>query len=168
MPPAIDPSAPARAGRIIANARELAEGLETTVPLDHLELACRLMQLGLVGLEHEALVDLSRGRRIPPAHAAQLERLPELARPFLRPVPALQPVDALLGATCEPFVATVPGVAGTPLGARLLRITLDFEALECQGTPSHTSIRTMREREHGTRYDPNLLDRFAELLGVTA
>ncbi len=81
-------------------------------------------------------------------------------------MPALQPIDALLGAACEPFVATVPGVAGTPLGARLLRIMLDFEALECQGTPSHTSIRTMRER--GTRYDPDLLDRFAELLGVTA
>jgi CheY-like chemotaxis protein len=163
---AIDPCAPERAARISANARELAEEIDPTMSLPHLEPACRLMQLGLVGLEHEAVAELSRGgQRVPREHASQLERLPELARPFLRPVPALAPVDALLGAACEPFVATVPGVAGTPLGARLLRIALDFEALECQGTPSHTSVRVMRERDR--RYDHNLLDRFAELLGVT-
>lgn len=163
---AVDPSAPERAERIAANALELAGTVDSTVSLADLEPACQLMQLGVVGLEHEAIAHLTRGQRITREQAAQLERLPELARPFLRPVPTLQPVDVLLGAACEPFVATVPGVAGTPLGARLLRIAVDFEALECQGTPAHTAMRAMRERPK--RYDPNLLDRFAELLGVTA
>jgi len=163
---AVDPTAPERAERIVANARELAETVESTVSLADLEPACQLMQLGVVGLSHETVTQLTRAQRITREQAAELERLPELSRPFLRPIPTLQSVDVLLGAASEPFVATVPGVAGTPLGARLLRIALDFEALECQGTPSHTAVRAMRERPK--RYDPNLLDRFAELLGVTA
>ena len=163
---AVDPSAPERAARIVANARELAEGLDSAISLTHLEPACQLMQLGVVGLEHDVVANLARGQRITREHGAQLERLPELARPYLRPVPTLQPVDVLLGAACENFVATVPGIAGTPLAARLLRIALDFEALECQGTPAHTALRVMQERRR--RYDPKLLDRFAEVLGLTA
>jgi response regulator RpfG family c-di-GMP phosphodiesterase len=162
---ALDPTVPERSERIARNARELCAATESFVPTPELQPAVDLMQLGVVAASKDTLAQMARGQRLNREQAVEIERLPEVAHPFLLPIPSLRPVAVLLAAMTEPFVATVPGVAGTPIGARILRIAVDFEALECQGVPAHTALRTMEARDR--RYDPAILSDFADVLGIT-
>jgi hypothetical protein len=50
-----------------------------------------------------------------------------------------------------------------PLGSRLLRIALDYDALEAHGMSASTALATLRGR--GQVYDPDLLDVFARVVG---
>ncbi len=50
-----------------------------------------------------------------------------------------------------------------PLGARLLKIALDYEALEARGVSQDRRLAILRAREGA--YDPKVLDALADLLG---
>jgi response regulator RpfG family c-di-GMP phosphodiesterase len=60
-------------------------------------------------------------------------------------------------------VPTTPGVAGTPIGARVLRIAIDYDVLEMQHVPDHKRLLMMQSRVGS--YDPALLEQFATALG---
>ena len=163
MAAAIDPSAPARAKRILQRAVELATATDMTVPSWELECACEVLQAGVIGLPAQTRTNLDG--RLTPRLSAELERLPELAEAFADQIARLSPVVALLSHTAKPFVPTSPGVAGTLPGARILRIVLDFDLLEGQGMRTDAALNTLRARAN--RYDGRLLERFAQLQGAS-
>ena len=55
------------------------------------------------------------------------------------------------------------GPGAPPVGARILRIAFDYAELEAQGVSETVAIGSMRTRG---RYDPELIDVLAELIGV--
>lgn len=158
----VDPSGPGRARRVRQHAVDLATAAEGVAPSPELERACELLQLGAVALAPDVRAKVASATRLSREHAQELERLPELALPFVRDVPTLEPVVALLEAAMRPFVAPRAGVAGTPPSAAVLRIAFDYELLERQGAPMETALSTMQARRG--RYSLALLDRFAQLL----
>ena len=165
MATAVDPTGPSRFERIRRQALELATAAGGGFEPGVLGTACELLQLGAVALSSEARSQLGRGSRLGRDHAAELERLPELAERYVALLPHLEPVAALLTAAAQPLVMPRPGVAGTPSGARVLRIVLDFELLEAQGVPVQTALGALRAR--AGRYDQQLLETFAALQGAT-
>jgi response regulator RpfG family c-di-GMP phosphodiesterase len=161
---ATDPAAPRRAERIRRHAMALAGATDAIIPSRELERACELAQVGAVAVSPETRSHLARERRLDRGHAAELERLPELAARLVGPIAWLAPVAAMLSAAGQSFEPTRPGLAGTPPAARVLRIVLDFDLLEIQGVSASSALQTMRNR--AGRYDQTLLDIFAELQGA--
>jgi CheY-like chemotaxis protein len=160
---AADPGA-ARTERVRLLALELAAAAGVSARLDDLAHACDLVGLGAVSLSAETRAHVTRGLRLGHAQIEEIERLPELAEPFVRPIPQLAGVAALLGEAARPFVPTTPGVAGTAPGARVLRIALDFELLERQDVPPSSAVGTLRARTG--RHDPALLDALARVVNA--
>jgi CheY-like chemotaxis protein len=159
---AIDPDGPARAAYIRREAVALAAGVDGAGPQWELERACELMQVGVVALPAEIRAELAPNRSLSPRHRPELERLPELAAPFLHAIPRLSPVAALLAAAGEPLVPRIPGVAGTPPAARVLRIALDYALLERDGVSVDSALHKLQSRSG--RYDAELLTTFAGLV----
>jgi response regulator RpfG family c-di-GMP phosphodiesterase len=160
----VDPDGPARAERIRRQALELATQAAGVAPSWELACACDLMQVGAVALSPETRARLALGTRLSREHATELEQLPELAASLLTPLPALEPITALLRATTTSFVPPRPDTAGTPAAAAVLRIALDFELLERQDVPTASALSALRARR---RYDQALVTTLTDLLEVT-
>jgi DNA-binding response OmpR family regulator len=161
MAATIDPTAPARSARVRKLAVELARAVGITYALE-IGRACELLQLGAVSLPAETRAHLAGGRPATAEHAAQLEALAANAVPFLERIPRLEIERTVLSHAALPFVPTRPGEAGTPIGARVLRIVLDYDVLVTQGMADHLRLDAMRARQ-GT-YDPAVLAKFDEML----
>ena len=81
-------------------------------------------------------------------------------RRILEHIPRLEGVVAILDSYRDSFDAR--GLDGPPpLGARVLRLAVDFDALEAHGADPAVVIASMRGRKH--EYDPRLMDAFARL-----
>jgi CheY-like chemotaxis protein len=156
----VDPDARARAQRVHQSASELATAADKERPPE-LERACQLMQIGAVALSRETLHQLRAGTRLGRDTAQELERLPELALPYIRGIPTLAAITDVLNWTTRPFAASTD-TTGTPLTAALLRITLDYDVLERQQAPMDTALRALTQRH--ARYSPSLLETFIELV----
>jgi hypothetical protein len=145
---------------------ELAATADRMPLTRELEWACDVVQIGVLGLPSETRRHLAVGGRIGHNHAAELERLPELATGLTGQIPLLGSVTHLLAGAAQPFRPTTHGVAGTPPAARVLRIALDFDLLEVQGASVAVAFDALGSR--AGRYDSELLTTFAELQAADA
>jgi DNA-binding response OmpR family regulator len=157
----VDPTARERGERVRRAAVELATALKLTYG-DEIGRACELAQLGAIGLQRETLARLANARPLNAEQGAELERLPEVAAPFLEGVASLKSEHALINHLAKPLVPTRPGEVGTPLSARIARIALDYDVLQLQAMPDHLRLDAMRARE--LRYDLALIDTFEDVL----
>ena len=154
------PLAFGRAQRIARTARQIhrATGGSETWPI---EVAALLSQIGGITLMHETLERLHRGEPLSETERRQVERVPGISQELLRHVPRLEPVLEILENLHREYhpcdvVEGVPRGEEIPLGARVLRIALDFDDLELEGRRGPRALGVMRGR--GGRYDPDLLD----------
>jgi response regulator RpfG family c-di-GMP phosphodiesterase len=161
MAATVDPTAKERGKRVRRIAVDLATALKLTYA-DEIGRACELAQLGAIGLERETLARLANVRPMNAEQGAELERLPEVAAPFLEGIPSLKSEHALLNHLAQPLVPTRPGEVGTPLSARVARIALDYDVLQLQALPDHLRLDAMRSRV--LRYDPAPIDTFEDVL----
>lgn len=160
----IDSDAPARTAQIRRHAAELAglqpDGFGFTAELEE---ACELMQIGAAAVSPETRARAALGTRIGPDHAAELEKLPELAVPLLPDIPGLEPVAALLAATAWP--SNGADCRSTRAGGAVLRIALDFELQIRQGAPTPAAVRSLHGRPG--RYDKDLVAAFSTMMQFT-
>jgi hypothetical protein len=89
-----------------------------------------------------------------------VSRVPNLTRRILENIPRLEGVIEILDNYERSWVDT-PGQL--PLGARILRLALDFDELDAQGADHDLALATMRGR--GLVYDPELIEVFARVVG---
>jgi hypothetical protein len=95
--------------------------------------------------------------------------VPAVAAQLLANIPRMEGVREILRHQDKRFTGPGPGAAcgeRLPWGARLLKIALDWDALEAQGLPVELALQTLRGR--AGRYDPELLDVVGEVLGAAA
>ena len=170
------PLAFGRASRLKARMSELATRLEVPQKWP-VEMAAMLSQLGAITLPPEVLEKVAYGAELNEAEQKMVDRLPEITDQLLGNIPRLEPVRSILSraakrpASTAAMNAVVAGevTAGggdkqtIELGARMLRVTLDFDVLESQGASPARAVDTLRGR--GERYDARVLDAFAELFG---
>lgn len=161
------PASFGRASRLKARASELAAKLELTEKWP-VEVAALLSQLGAMTLPPEVLEKLTFGGDLSEAEQKMVDRLPEVNEQLLRNIPRLEPVRAILGrASRRTTSGDLPGEPSAErdieLAARILRVTLDYDVLETQGTAPVRAVDTLRGR--GDRYDSRVLEAFAVLFG---
>jgi response regulator RpfG family c-di-GMP phosphodiesterase len=161
------PASFGRASRLKARVSELATQLELAEKWQ-VEVAALLSQLGTITLPPEVLEKLTYGGDLGEAEQKMVDRLPEVNEQLLGNIPRLEPVRAILGRIARrASPGELPTEPGNPrtveLGARILRVALDFDVLETQGMSPARAVDTLRGR--GDRYDPHVLEAFATLFG---
>ncbi len=132
-----------------------------------LEVAAMLSQLGAVSLPTETLERLNAGQALSTRDRGMLARVPTVTERLLTEIPRLEPVRAAIrcqrlrydGHSASP---RSPQGADIPLGARLLRLALDADALMSQGMRRDNVHRELG-KDAGA-YDPDLLVLLATLL----
>jgi response regulator RpfG family c-di-GMP phosphodiesterase len=150
-------------------------GLEELWPI---EVAAMLCTIGTVTLAPETVEKLYEARPLTLAEQGMVKRLPAVTEQLLANIPRLEPVREILanleirfggeahGPATGGALATRRWGAPVPLGARILQLVLDYDALESQGLACTTALDTLRGRRGA--HDPELLASFATMLGSQA
>jgi response regulator RpfG family c-di-GMP phosphodiesterase len=164
------PAVLGQAIRIQRYARALASRLSEPAVWP-IELASMLSQVGYVSLTPATIEKMQGGKPLTREEQQAVERLPGLAEHLVAGIPRLEQVRAALRCQSAPFdgaggMGLRPSGKDIPVGARVLSIVCDFDKLESSGMSAQLALDTMRGRLG--RYDPELLELFAEALGGRA
>jgi response regulator RpfG family c-di-GMP phosphodiesterase len=154
------PAAFGRAARVRDRALVVAEaaGVGERWPI---EMAAMLSQIGSVTLPHELADKLYQNQPLSESEERQVARLPMVAEKLLANIPRLDAVRAIIARQMVRFDDPTPSV---PVGARVLRLVLDYDQLEARGTSPDEAVGVLRSRRG--LYDPALLELLAQALAA--
>lgn len=124
------------------------------------EVAAMLSQVGCVILPPATVERVYRGEDLNEAEQSMVRRMPEIVEQVLANIPRLEPVQEILRLYNQPAAAG-SGQESGPWGARALKLALDLDVLESQGIPAAAACQRLREA--AGKYDPEMLDRLAEI-----
>lgn len=124
------------------------------------DVAAVLSRLGCLAVPESVLAAAGRGGALDPEEQRHLDAIPEVARNLLRHIPRLERVTEIIDHINRPL--RTGAVGSVPLGARILRVAFDFDALVARGVPAVTAVSHLRSR--GGVYDPDVLDALDVLL----
>ncbi len=128
-----------------------------------IEAAAVLSQLGSVTLSDETLMKLNEGEPLDAADRRELAVSIETSTKMLDTIPRLEPViEILTHVSVSSTGDSAPGAA--PPGARLLRIVLEWDALEAQGYTQAQAFDKLRQA--GESYDAELLGKLEAMIPV--
>ncbi|MFW6179636.1 MAG: HD domain-containing phosphohydrolase, partial [Desulfohalobiaceae bacterium] len=165
-----NPEAFGRASRV----KRLVKDLAAILKAKHLwkfELAGMLSQIGCVTLPQMALQKLYQGQELSQEEVQLFEMHPSLAQSLLQHIPRLEDVSSMIGYqekhyNGEGFPRDSLKGEQIPLGARILKVALDFDLLRAEGLKKAQAFSRMQSRK-GV-YDPNVLKALEEYLGQEA
>jgi response regulator RpfG family c-di-GMP phosphodiesterase len=131
------------------------------------EVAAMLSQLGCAALPPEVAEKVYFGRRLTSEEEAMVARVPHVTEQLLGNIPRMEAVRHMLASLHRPLGRDVAASEAEreliAVGAKLLRIVVDYDVLEQQGATPAVAFASMRARNG--RYDPALLEKFAEARG---
>ncbi len=159
-----NPMAFGRSTRIKKTASELAEALGMQNRWQ-VEMSAMLSQLGSISLPEETAEKYYYGHDLSKDEKAMVSRIPGMTEELLANIPRLEPVREILAKQGMPFEAG-NGNKEVPLGARILRIAVEFDELESADIDPRRALDTMLGREG--RYDPTILQALGQIKGTLA
>lgn len=159
-----NPVAFGRAVTIQASVKGLANAIGMQEPWE-VEVAAMLAPIGAVTLPASTAEKLYTGAPLSEDEVAMVDRVPAITRGILENIPRLEGVMQILDNYTRPF-NDGEGSAAIPIGARMLRIARDHDALLAQGVEPAVALNAMQSRE--SVYDNHLLQAFAEMAGADA
>lgn len=164
-----NPASFGRAIRIKLHVSELARQLDIRERWQ-VEVAAMLSQIGYITLPTETVEKVYYGQALSEEEQKMVSRLPAITEQLLGHIPRLEVVRGILKNYARPFGWWSNSEKSDPQkqlivrGATILRVAVDFDALEAQGNPPALTIDTMRGRQD--RYDPEVLAALAAIRGV--
>jgi response regulator RpfG family c-di-GMP phosphodiesterase len=141
-------------------------------PLWPLEMAALLFPVGHVLLPQKTADKLVQGFPLEGAEKMMADRAPAVARQILGNIPRLEPVTEIFEHYTRRFDGQgsqgADSVKGDklPIGARILRVAIDFTQLDRRDQANETILKTLRGRTGA--YDPNVLAALEQGLGSRA
>src|SRR6266545_5328015 len=153
------PSAFGRATRVKRTVVRIAHQIGMD-ELWEVEVAALLAQIGAVTLPETTAERLYSGALLSPAEEAMVARVPAVSERILASIPRLDGVQQIVTALARGRDAE----RTPPVGARMLRIAIDYDALETQGLAPDGALAAMRGREG--LYDAELLEALARAIGA--
>jgi response regulator RpfG family c-di-GMP phosphodiesterase len=147
-----NPEAFGRASRIRRFVLALVQKLGLENPWKY-EVAAMLSQVGAIAVPPDVTRKAHRSETLTEEEAAMLGRVPEVGSRLLRSIPRLEEVAEMVRLQNALFGGPVPHE--TPLGARVLRLALDFDALSVNVSTAE-AVRRLRQAPDGT-YSPEVL-----------
>jgi response regulator RpfG family c-di-GMP phosphodiesterase len=158
----VSPTAFGRATRIRQLANRLAAQLGRPDSW-RLEVAAMLSQIGCMVLPPQTAEKIYYGFALTPEEQTMAQRLPGIAEHWLSNIPRLEEIRDILAACWEP-VERKPSNPVTAADADILRVAIDFDALEsAQGNTARNAIQAMYSRADA--YDPTILEALAAIHG---
>lgn len=127
-----------------------------------LEAAAMLSQLGYISLPVELVEKLYYGDKLTPEEKTLADGAPQVAKKLLGHIPRLEPVLQILDATRNEGVNAEGSMV--KLGAQILKLVLDYDALLALGHDAGVAMQTLRQ--HDGQYDATLLEQLAALAGT--
>lgn len=162
-----NPVAFGRASRLRQQAMAFAEHVGCAQGNWQLEAAAMLSQIGFLSLPAELVEKIYYGESLTPDERVLAEGVPEVAAKLLGHIPRLEPVLQILAALTysnEQLARLGDGMIGT--AARIVLLTLDFDALTSKGHSPDTAIQLLQQRPE--RYGAKLAKDFATHLGASS
>jgi response regulator RpfG family c-di-GMP phosphodiesterase len=165
------PEAFGRATRVRRSVAQLADAMRERDRWP-IEIAAMLSQVGWTAFPASTVERFFAGESLTPAESRMIADLPATAERLIAEIPRLERVRDIL-AHQEARYDGVFDDRGTqalvmgdqiPVGARMLKIALDFDLLELRGLSVSDALTTMQSRTGW--YDPRLLDVFTSLHGA--
>ena len=152
---------PAAFGRATRIKRSVSEMLAATAATDtwQIEVAAMLSQIGYASLPAELNEKVYFGHRLSPAEEAQVAKVPKVTEQLLGHIPRLEEVRAILAGAARAGGRDAGDGSLVARGVAMLRIAIDFDLLEQQGSAAAVALATLRGRKD--RYDEALLEAFA-------
>lgn len=158
-------SQPAAFGRALRLRRHVADLSRITqnTQLPHVESAALLSQVGCISLLPETAAKLYHKQALTPAESDAVRRLPAVTETVLAHIPRMDVVRQIIQDHSLRYDGSHnppgrPSGSSISLGARMLRIAVDFDALIAEGCTGEAAIAAM-ERDSGP-YDPDFLAAF--------
>lgn len=165
----VSPISFGRANRIKQLVSELVEKLGIR-ECWQVEVAAMLSQLGHITLPPETAEKVYHRRPLSEDEETLVARLPTLTGELLGNIPRLEAVREILKTYTKPYRPD-PAAARDPerqivaRGAQLLRVAVDFDALESSSSASRSlAVDTLRGRVG--QYDPEILQALATIRGA--
>jgi len=148
-----------RASRIKARVAELAAALQLPDRWQ-VEVAAMLSQLGYIALEPETAELVYKGGALTKDQAQAVARVPAITEQLLSNIPRLETVRGILAGYSAPYRPPTPGEAESHVdpvarAAQLLKVAIEFDALETKHHSGHKALEIMRARRE--EYDPAVL-----------
>jgi response regulator RpfG family c-di-GMP phosphodiesterase len=154
-----NPAAFGRAVRVRTGVTKLANAIGMQEPWE-VEVAAMLAPIGAVTLPAVTAEKLYAGAPLSAHETAMVDRVPDITRRILDHIPRLEGVMRILDNYQRPFSdGTAERII--PLGARMLRIARDYDALEAQGIEPAVALNMMRSRD-GV-YDAHLIEALSKI-----
>jgi response regulator RpfG family c-di-GMP phosphodiesterase len=156
----VNPEAFGRSSRIARYAEAIA--VQMQVPdLWCVKTAAHLSQLGCVILPEATLTKLYHGEPLTPEESQLFDQHPLIDADLLKKIPRMEQVAEIIAYQEKHFDGSgVPRDerrgATIPLGARILKVALDFDACESAGLPKHEALACLTQRKGW--YDPAVLE----------
>jgi len=132
-----------------------------------METAAMLSQIGCIILPDRILKNLFAGQRFTQEETRLFETHPAMGSNLIGHIPRMEEVARIIAYQEKHFDGSgTPrdGLRGEsiPIGARILKVALDFDLLETEGVPRGSVVPLLRQREGW--YDPEVLDALEGML----
>jgi response regulator RpfG family c-di-GMP phosphodiesterase len=152
--------------------KQLAGELAERVLPQHrwaVEMAAMLAPIGSIALPDSVIEKMYGGQEITLEERRMIARTPALTESLLDNIPRLELVRSMLALVNgdnppAEFGLSKDQVVVVQRGADILRVALDFDALDASAYPTDTAIGTLRSR--AGRYDPSILAALDEVRGA--
>jgi len=162
----VNPEAFGKSSRIKRYVKQIAEKLD--VPdVWKFELAAMLSQIGCVILPEEALKKLSQGINLTGEEVQLFDMHPMIASDLITNIPRMQKIAEMIRYQEKHFDGTgnprdKRREKDIPLGARILKVALDFDLMEAKSVFKRKAIGELKSRSGW--YDPFILEVFEEII----
>jgi response regulator RpfG family c-di-GMP phosphodiesterase len=162
----VNPEAFGRSSRIKRYAKQIAEKMELS-DIWRLELAAMLSQIGCVVLPEVTLKKLSQGKKLTGEEVQLFDMHPMVASDLISNIPRMKKIAEIIRYQEKHFDGTgnpkdKRREKDIPLGARILKIVLDFDLMEAKGVDKRRALRQLKNRSGW--YDPFVLEVFEEIV----
>jgi response regulator RpfG family c-di-GMP phosphodiesterase len=166
----VNPVAFGRTSRIKHRVGIIAEKL-TITDRWQFETAAMLCQIGLLTVPGYIFKKITDGIGLKDSEKAQYLKHPQVAAELIEHIPRLQDVARIIRYQEKHHDGSgVPEdeVSGDkiPLGARILKVVLDFDLLEMQGKSTAESLKILKSREG--IYDPIVVGALEAIMGISS
>jgi response regulator RpfG family c-di-GMP phosphodiesterase len=167
----INPQAFGRTSRITYYVTEMARvmGLASVWEI---EAAAMLCQVGCLTLPEHLMTKVLKGAKLERGENKLYLQHPAIASELIKPIPRMEEVSRILAFQERAYDGSGPpedsevSADDIPLGARILKVVLDFDNHVYAGSSKGKSLEILKRSAH--LYDPEAVRALEEVLGVEA
>jgi len=154
----VNPTAFGQATRLRQLARTLLPYLPGAIAWE-IEIAALASQIGRLAVPESVLLKVQQGELLSPDESEMLRRFPQIGADLLKRIPRLENIAKIVAMQQVRYAS--PGGDGVechsdlPLGARVLKACVDYDALRTAGIEHEKALQALFDREGW--YDPEVL-----------